>query len=129
VDKELHRESLEEYAAIAKKTRTARVVRFFPDSDMRCQHDGLAAIAALQGIDVWNLKPGEFVVFANKSRLGLKIFAPGRVLCYLRSPDGNPLEMRTISLIPRFFNGDEFRYDPAVKHLLTEGAKKIVREH
>jgi hypothetical protein len=103
---------------VASVTKSARVIRFFPEADLRCMHDGLRRLALEHKIDVLNLKPGEFIVFANRSKTMLKIFAPGNTIAVTKSPDGRRLDLNVIRLIPRFFNGSEFQYDKALQKLL-----------
>lgn len=109
---------------IAKKTKRLRVIRFFRDADLRCGHDGLREMAKKEGIDPWTLEPGEFLVFANNRQNKLKIYAPGNVLCYVKSPDDRRIDLNIVRLIPRFFNGTEFNYDAAVREVL-KGKLKV----
>lgn len=109
---------------IAAKTKSLRVVRFFPKADLRCSHDGLRKIAIEAGIDPWNLEPGEFLVFSNESQNKLKIYAPGNVIAYVKSPDNRRIDLDVIRLIPRFFNGTEFKYDSAMLEVLDKKLKK-----
>lgn len=108
---------------IARKTKTLRIVRFFRDSDLRCGHEGLRKLAKENGIDPWDLAPGEFLAFTNSRQNKLKIFAPGNIICYVKSPDDRRIDLDIIRLIPRFFNGTEFSYDSAVKEMLRTKMK------
>lgn len=106
---------------ISKRTRSNRIVRFFPNADLRCGHDGLRQWAKEKGdIEVWNLQPGEFVVFANTKGDRLKIYAPGNVIAYVKSPDERKIDLNVIRLIPRFFNGTEFKLDDALREMLPK---------
>lgn len=115
---------LEACESIAKETRALRILRFFPNADLRAGHDGLAHVAKEKGIHVHRLLPGEFLVFANKKQNKLKIYGPGNLLAYLKAPDERRLDLRVIQFIPRFFKGGEFRYDEALRALFQkdEGA-------
>lgn len=110
---------------IAEQTRTLRILRFFPQSDLRCSHDGLRVLAKKNGVDPWKLAPGEFLVFANNLQNKLKIYAPGNVLVYLKSPDNHRIDLDIIRLIPRFFNGTEFNYPAALQKLITDKIERI----
>jgi len=103
-----------------------KVIRFFPDSDLRCGHDGLKKMAMrIAGKDPTLLKKGEFIFFANTRLNSLKIFCPGNIICYLKSPDGRRLEMKTIQNLPNYFNGTSFNYTSALKQsLLSSGLKE-----
>jgi hypothetical protein len=109
---------------IAKKTKSLRVVRFFPNSDLRCAHDGLRKVALENEIDPWKLDPGEFLVFANSRQNMLKIFAPGNLIVHVKSPDERRIDLDIIRLIPRFFNGTEFNYQGAVKEMIQKKIQK-----
>lgn len=102
-----------------------RIIRFFPNSDLRNGHLGLAAQAKKQQIDVTSLKTGEFVMFANASMTGVKIFCPNHTICYVRSPDGRRIEMKAIRYLPLFFSGTEFNYTKALeKSLMDSGLRR-----
>lgn len=103
---------------LAPQTRSNKIIRFFPDSDLRCSHEGLKVIAMEHKIDPWNLKPGEFLVFANRRMSALKIYAPGNIIAYVKSPDHRQIDLNIVRLIPRFFNGTEFNYSGAVAEML-----------
>lgn len=111
---------LDEAAFIAQRTRSTRVVRFFPNADLRCGHEGLAKIAMDNGVNARELSPGEFLVFANGMQNKLKIYAPGNLIAYLKSPDNRRIDLDIIRYLPRFFNGTEFEYDKAVKKVLLK---------
>lgn len=111
---------LENAEFIANKTKTTKVIRFFPETDLRSMHLGLRKVAMKHGIDVWALNPGEFVVFANTKQTGLKIFAPGNVIAYVKSPDDKKIDLRVIALIPRYFNGSKFHYEGALREMITK---------
>jgi hypothetical protein len=109
---------------VASKTKATRVVRFFPGADLRCMHDGLRSIAVENGVDPYELRPGEFLVFCNTARTMLKIYAPGNTIACTKSPDGRRLDLNVIKYIPRFFNGSEFNYDGALKEVLKQKTGK-----
>lgn len=108
----------EKCESIAKGTIVSgKIIRFFPDADLRAGHEGLKAHARDHKVDAENLKAGEFLVFCNRRQTGVKIYAPGNVVAYLKSPGDYRLDLRTIILIPRFFNGTYFDYNSALKKL------------
>lgn len=117
VDKLAFRRSLEN---IAKRTHSTRILRYFPNCDLRCGHEGLRDIAKKQGVDPWELSPGEFLVFANAVQNRLKIYAPGNVIAYLVNPDYRKIDLDIVRLIPRFFNGTEFNYKAALAKMVDE---------
>lgn len=95
--------------------KPGRVVRFFPRSDLRCQHRGLALMASKRGIDVNKLKPGEYCIFVNNARDKLKMYATGNTVAYLKMPAGEKLNLNVIAHIPRFFTGGVINYTAALK--------------
>lgn len=105
---------------IASKTRNLKIVRFFRNADLRCGHDGLRKMAKEHSIDPWKLEPGQFLVFSNAKQNKLKIYAPGNILCYVKSTDDRRIDLRIVQFIPRFFNGTEFQYEAAVKEMLKK---------
>lgn len=105
----------------AKNTpKELKVIRFFPNSDLRCSHEGLRAVAKENGIDPWGLSAGEFLVFANTSQTMMKIYAPGNIIAFLRHPLRHRIDLSLVQYIPRFFNGTEFNYEGAMKKMLTQ---------
>lgn len=104
----------------------ARILQVFLDSDLRCGHEGLEAVAKKHKIAVKDLDPGQYVVFVNSARDRIKIFAASHVIAYLKAPVGK-IDMRTISLIPQAFEGKgRFNYDEALKELIKKKLPNIV---
>lgn len=104
-----------------------RIIRYFPDTDLRSGHDGLAKIAREKKIDVRSLGAGEYLVFTNSAKNKVKVFTGGNVIAYLKSK--TKIDMRTIALIPKYFNGGEIRYDQALEKVLRKdlGIGAVVR--
>jgi hypothetical protein len=102
------------------KTVHQKIIRFFPDTFMGNGHDGLARIAKRHDIDVTNLRWGEYVIFMNKNKTALKLYSQGNLIAHLRMTGSNTIDMHTISMIPRFFNGTRINYDAALREVLTK---------
>lgn len=117
-------EYLDNLELIAKKTKNTKVIRFFPESDLRCSHDGLYKIAKKNGIEVSNLNPGEFLVFANAAQSMLKIYAPGNIIAFIKHPLKHKIDFNVVRYIPRFFNGTEFNYDATLKKIFENKLEK-----
>lgn len=81
----------------------ARALRVFLNSDLRCGHEGLAATAKKEKINVSNIEPGEFVIFINAEKNKIKLYAANNVVAYLKLPDGGRVDMKTIAKIPMAF--------------------------
>lgn len=106
-----------------------RILQVFSNADLRNGHDGLTTIAKLQGIDVARLRRGEYVIFINSSRDKLKLFATHNVVAYYKTRPGEVLDLRTISLIPRAFNGSgRIDYDSALKEAVEQALARRRRQ-
>lgn len=102
------------------KTKTGRILRYFPDTHLGNGHDGLAKIAKKKGVDVTNLRVGEYVVFVNTTKTALKLYAPGNIVSYLKMPGTQRLNLGIIRSIPMFFNGTEIDYKGALKSYILK---------
>lgn len=103
-----------------------RIVRVFLNADLRCGHDGLAALAKKESIDVKKLPPGEYVIFLNAAKDRVKVYAASNVVAYHRSESGR-LEMAAIARIPQAFTASgHLDYSKALRATLEQAlAKKI----
>lgn len=97
-----------------------KIIRFFPDTDLRCGHDGLSEIAKEHKINVQSLGAGEFVVFTNRKKTAVKLYAANYTVVHQRMVGGAKIDMRVISLIPKYFNGTKINIDGAVKEIITK---------
>lgn len=98
--------------------RQNNLVRVFFNADMRNGHDGLRLLARTHKIDMDILNSNEFVCFVNRRQTQLKLFAPDNVIAHYKSD--KRIDVRTIRLIPRFFNGRELIYDEALRQVLEK---------
>jgi len=105
--------------------RTGKIVRYFPNSDLRGQHKGLAEIAKANRIDVNKLAPGEYLIFVNNARDKLKMYAAGNVIAYLRMPQGRRIDLRVIQYLPRFFTGGKINYTAALTKSIDRSLKAL----
>lgn len=102
-----------------------RVIHVFLNSDMRNGHEGLALTARQNKIDIAQLQPGQYLVFINSKKDRLKVYAAFGVVAYLRLPSGQTLNMESIRLIPRAFNGGiNLDYDKALRETLEEALQR-----
>jgi len=97
----------------------SRLVRYVPDVDMRKGYDGLNKIAPLG-----KLGAGEFIAFVNRKQTKVKLATGYDVVAYLRLPQGEKLDPRTIALLPNFFNGSKIEYDKALQAVLRKNFPK-----
>lgn len=90
------------------------IIRYFPETHMRYGHSGLTNIAKNHGVSVNKLQPGEYLMFVNKKQNALKMLTAGNVLCHLKMPGNERIDPRTITMLPKFFNGTEINYNAAL---------------
>ncbi len=95
-----------------------RIVRYFPDTDMRGQHLALASVALKEKIYVDQLGAGEFLVFVNRRRDKLKMYTGGNVVAYLKMPNGHKVDPMVIRNLPKHFSGAGINYDAAMKETM-----------
>ncbi len=105
-----------------------RVVQVFIGADLRGQHPSLTKLCRKNGIDVTTLLPGHYVIFINSKRNRLKVFAANNVLAYLKMPEGQYLDMRTIQYIPQAFTASgNIDYNKALKETVEKALARKVR--
>lgn len=114
---------------ILEQKYSQKIVRFFPNTDMRNGHAGLEAMAKEHRVSTSNLARGEFLIFLNSAKTVLKLFTAGNIIVHLRMPQGEKIDLGVISLIPTYFNGNQIRYKEALREKmlkeLTVQGKKI----
>lgn len=100
-----------------------RVTHFFVGADLRCQHDGLALLAAKKGVSVSKLKEGNHVIFVNNSKNKIKMYSPGGVLSYMKSD--RRLDLQAVGRIPQTFGKSiELKYKGALKSRIEKTLKQ-----
>jgi hypothetical protein len=104
----------------SKENRLLRVVF---NADLRCSHDGLEKLAKSLKLDVAKLPVGQFVAFINARKTSIKLYAAGQTIAYFKMPRGQ-LNLKILSVIPKFFNGRELRYDDALKDVILKEMKR-----
>lgn len=95
-----------------------RLVRYFPESDMRAGYDGLQVMAKKQGVSLMDLPKGHFVAFVNREQNKIKLCTGNDVVAYLRLK-GRRIDPRVIRHLPEYFNGGAIEYDRALQKVLT----------
>jgi hypothetical protein len=106
-------QSLQEATRISQ-----RIIRFFPNTGLRNGHDGLSRLAMNNDINTSRLNLGEYVIFTNRARTALKMYAPNNIIVHQRMPQGARIDMRVINLIPKYFNGSRINMDQALKEVI-----------
>lgn len=96
-----------------------RVIRYFPESDMRNGHDGLAKIASKAGINMQTINNGEFVIFVNRRKTHIKMFASSNVIAHYKSMNGK-IDPAIIQHLPNCFEGGVIDYDKAITRVLKK---------
>jgi len=93
-----------------------KLIRYFPETDMRNGHRGLMKIALAKKINVKTLKHGEFVVFTNKKMNKLKMFGVGgNFIAYLSLPKERSIDKEAIQYLPATMNGGQLDYSKAIE--------------
>ena len=95
-----------------------RVVRVFFDVSMSNGHLGLSKIARDHKIQIEKLPQHEFVVFVNRPKTSIKMYAPGNVIAHYRG--SRRIDMRTIQHLPNVFAGGNLNYDKAIAKVLEK---------
>jgi hypothetical protein len=102
------------------------VLRCYLDQDLRLGHDGLEQVAKRDGFNTKKLTPGQFLVFINRKKNRIKIYAANDTLAYRRMEQGQVLDLATIASIPRVFNGSgRMFYEAALKERIV---KALIRK-
>jgi hypothetical protein len=101
-----------------------KIIRFFPDTHLGQSHFGLSSIAREVGLDTKKLEPGEFYVFMNKAKTAVKIFTGNNIIAYYKHPEGRRIELKTITLIPKYFSGKSFQYEKALEEVIEKELMK-----
>lgn len=99
-----------------------RVVQCFFDVNMQNGHDGLQLIAKKGGVDVRLLGQGEFVVFINRDRNRIKLYATNNTTAYYKRPRGaSPLSLESIpNIVKAFGQSGKIDYDRALKQTIEK---------
>jgi hypothetical protein len=101
-----------------------RLIRAVFNTDLRNSHDGLYKIAKDLKVNIDNLSVGEFIVFVNKKRSALKLYAAGNTIAHFRMPGDRVMNMKVLAVIPKFFNGKELKYTDALAEVIRKEFKK-----
>lgn len=100
-----------------------RLIRYFPDTDLRYGHKGLSMLALANKIDTTCLVD-EYVVFTNKKKTDLKMCAPGNVVAHLKMPKGQYINLNVIADLPKYFDGKKINYEAALKKQIEKALNK-----
>lgn len=80
-----------------------KILRVFLNTDMRCNHLGLKKVAEEHKINLDRLREGEHVCFINRTRTMLKVYSKNDIISFMKSPKGQPIDLRVLELIPKAF--------------------------
>lgn len=107
------------FPEVTKSTEN-KVLRIVFNADLRSSHDGLTKVAKTFKLNPAELEVGEFLVFVNRKKSAVKIFAANYTVAHFRMPDGRMMNPKVLALIPKFFNGRELKYDEALKEVINK---------
>lgn len=91
-----------------------RIIQFFPNADLRCNHQGLTQLAKKSRVNPGKLKKGEYAVFMNRLRTQLKILTWQNLLINYKHTAGEFIDLQTIKEIPNYLDKGRFQYNKAV---------------
>ncbi len=107
--------------------RGGRLIQAFKDIDMRLSFTGLTEVASKAGIELSDLKPGEYVAFFNTTRTYLKIAASNNVIASRKMPHGRFYDLTCIrGVVEAFQNTGAIDYDKVLQGKLTKLLEKRV---
>jgi hypothetical protein len=95
-----------------------KIIRYFSNSDLRSGHLGLAKIARNYKVDPRGLGAGEYLVFVNRAKTKVKVYTGGNIIAFLSSK--TRIDLRTIALIPKYFDGGEIKYSQALEEVIKK---------
>ena len=102
-----------------EKAPKASIIRqAFLDVSMVNKHRGLSLIAKEAGINVDELKPGEFLLFLNANRTQAAMYGAMGVLTYIAHPRKHRISSLILKNLPEIFKGEAFDYDKELKPFL-----------
>lgn len=98
-----------------------KICKLFLDIHMGLSHDGLGRVAARAKVKLDTLEDGDLLMFCNRKGDKMKVLgARGKVIGYLRMPDGNKIMRDSLQFIPHTFGATGFNYDAAVSMALEK---------
>ena len=91
-----------------------KILKLFQNIHMNLGHDGLIKLSKQNKVDVYKMENGDLLMFINKRGDKLKVLGPfGRVVGYLKMPNGQRIMMEALQYIPHTFGASGFDYDKA----------------
>lgn len=102
----------------------AKLMHFFLDMDLRCNHIGLLEFLKKKKIKIG---PDDFIVFMNQKRTMIKMLCKGKECLLHYKKDGRIFDPGIIKYLPKYVDGTEMNIDGAIKeHLekILDGRKK-----
>lgn len=104
-----------QWADDLKDRRPNTITHYFPETDFRLGHEGLAAIAEAKGIKLDNLKVGQFLLYTNRACTAVKLLTAGNIVVHQHAPKNMRIIYSAIRMLPYFFNGRELDLQGAIE--------------
>lgn len=99
----------------------AKIISYFPDTNLRSAHDGLRKIAKSAGKNIDNIEPGNFMLFVNKSQNILKAFGANNAILHVKTKTGARFDFDAIKMLPSLFGASGgFDYGAALRESLIK---------
>lgn len=113
---------------LLKRPNVNRLLRYYPNTDLRNSHHGLGLIAKKDGLDLTKLKYGDYVVFINTAKTDMKMYAPGNIVAHVKMERGMKINERSIRLVPQYFSGGQIHYSDALREVILKDFPNAKKE-
>ncbi len=110
----------EKQKILLRRPHVNRLLRYYPNTDLRNSHHGLSLIAKKDGLNLSKLPLGDYVVFINNQRTDMKMYAPGNIVAHVKMEKGMKINERAIRLVPKFFSGGQIHYSDALREVILK---------
>lgn len=74
-----------------------KAIHVFTEVDLRSGHIGLMEMAWKKRVDAEALRPGEAILFINKSGSGMKAYLAHRIVAYMKAKAGQSLDVTSLN--------------------------------
>lgn len=100
-----------------------KIISVFPNTDLRCSHDGLTSIALKSNRNPEDLNNGSFYLFLNRKQSMFKMMAANNTLIHHKAKSGR-VDIHAIEYLPSCFNAGKLDYDKALETVLKNRLRK-----
>ena len=114
---------------------SGQIKRVFLNVSMINRFDGLCKIAKDSGVSVATMGPKDYLIFVNseKDKVAMLVGAqtPGQrqTMAYTRLEKGRKIDLNTIRVLPRTFDGKSLNYEKALEIAVSDALKQKASKH